>query len=566
MCRLTGFFLLVVLLFSCSRNHDSGSSPYSAEDLDFNSLIHNYLSTGFSSGITDVEVTEDEVRITGRYGGQGSFHVAEIPPFMDLLRLEEPLTSVSESSPAMIVQPDGDGTRFTVTLDRMLVLEGGLSYDRLLSKWAVFETGEDGPRLVSAAHYADEVPLKRHLSPVPLKNKKGVGGITNNAFVSDFEDLDLGSATMNMFVTGFAYLSPLPGTIAYEYGGRTYYFDENYLKTNLDAVLLKAGERDMAVAAILLVQPASVSADPALGDLLMNDGCNGGTLTLPDMTSAEAVNCFAAIVSFLVDRYTREDGKYGRIAQWIVMNEVDIASSWANIGPRPELVFTDYYIKILRLVNNILRQYDDTAETFVSMSHSWTGLSGDYPALSMLNTINRMGKMEGDYRWALAYHSYAGDLLNPRCWECPWPTFAMDTYYVTFKNLEVLDKWIFMSENMYQGKYRRSVWLSEAGVNSRSYSEEDLEEQAAGWAYAWKKIKALDGIDAIQWHNWFDNEGDGGGALLGLRKYNDDTYGGEAKPVWYLYQASGTANEDQAFSPYLDVIGIPDWNIIRPVE
>lgn len=554
------------LMFSgaCEKHGQAESSPYSAEDNDFNTSIRNYLGSSFSSVINGVTVTEDKVRITGHYDGTQDFFIAEIPPYMDLLRVDEPLTVIASDGIASDGQ-EGSGD-FSVEVDRHIPVRGGRTYDRLLSKWAVFEKTQEGGRLVSAAHYADEVTALRELRPVPLKNKKGIGGISVNRFVSDFDDLDLGSATLNMYVTQFTYLSYVPGTVAHEYGGRTYYFDENYLKSALDATLLEAGKRDMAVAAILLVQPASAAADPQLGNLLMPDGYRAGNLTLPDMTSEEAVSCFAAIVDFLAERYTREDGLYGRVAQWIVMNEVDIASSWADIGPKPEYVFTDYYIRILRLVNNIVRQYDSNAETFVSMSHSWTGLSGDYPVKSMLETINRMGKMEGDYRWALAYHSYAGDLLNPRCWECPWSSFSMDSHFVTFRNLEVLDKWIYMPENMYLGTRKRSVWLSEAGLNSRSYSEEDLREQAAGWAYAWKKIKALSGIDGIQWHNWFDNVGDGSGALLGLRKYNDSEYGGEAKPVWELYRVSGTEEEDRAFEPYLEVIGIPDWDIIQTVR
>lgn len=63
--------------------------------------------------------------------------------------------------------------------------------------------------------------------------------------------------------------------------------------------------------------------------------------------------------------------------------------------------------------------------------------------------------------------------------------------------------------------------MSEAGINSRSYSEESFKEQSAGFAYAWKKLNGLEGIDGLQWHNWFDNEGDGGGILLGLRKFID---------------------------------------------
>lgn len=124
----------------------------------------------------------------------------------------------------------------------------------------------------------------------------------------------------------------------------------------------------------------------------------------------------------------------------------------------------------------------------------------------------------------LAYHSYAQDLTNPCTWNEPNATYSMNTQFVTFKNLEVLHKWAMDGENKYKGTVKRSVWLSEAGVNSRDYSEEELQKQAAGFAYAWKKINALEGIDGIQWHNWFDNQVEG--ACLGLRKYLDETYKG----------------------------------------
>ena len=81
----------------------------------------------------------------------------------------------------------------------------------------------------------------------------------------------------------------------------------------------------------------------------------------------------------------------------------------------------------------------------------------------------------------------------------------MDTEHATLKNLEVLDKWVGISQNQYKGNIRRSVWLSEAGTCSPSYEDKDLQDQAAGFAYGWKKINALDGINGIQWHSWFDH-------------------------------------------------------------
>ena len=116
-------------------------------------------------------------------------------------------------------------------------------------------------------------------------------------------------------------------------------------------------------------------------------------------------------------------------------------------------------------------------------------------------------------------------------------------------------------ENKYKGTIKRSVWLSEAGVNSPTYSDEDFQKQAASLAFAWKKINALEGIDGLQWHNWFDHPGDG--ACFGLRKYLDESYRGEAKPVWEVYRKAGTNEEDEYFEQFLPLIGIPDWNIIE---
>ena len=128
---------------------------------------------------------------------------------------------------------------------------------------------------------------------------------------------------------------------------------------------------------------------------------------------------------------------------------------------------------------------------------------------------------------------------------------------MTLKNLEVLDKWVKTSRNQYKGTIRRSVWLSEAGTCSPSYEDKDLQDQAAGFAYGWKKINALDGINGIQWHSWFDHLGDG--VPLGLRKYSDEEYKGEAKPVWTTYQKAGTDEEDDYFKQYLERIGIKSW-------
>lgn len=536
------------LLVSCEK---IGADRYSPQDLELDELIQNYVSASYSSKISDVTVTGDKVRISGTYAGTGEFRIAEVPPYMDLLKLDEPLS---------VIEPDS--REFSVETGRWLETGDGIVYDRLLSKWAIFEKDGDSWKLVSAARYADTVPAISSPEAVPLRNKKGLGGIFMNEHISDFDELDTGSATLNFFVPQFTYLSPGDGRIEHRYGGRSYWFDENFIKSNLDRVLEETGRRNMSVAGILLVQNEAAAADKELAQLLTDPGnTGGGTLLMPNMTSPESVNCFAAIVDFLVSRYSRDADRFGRVAHWIVLNEVDGGSSWANMGTRPQYFYTDYYIKVMRLVNNILRQYDQNAETFASFTHSWTLPALDFPAKEMIETIDAMGKKEGDYRWALACHSYPWDLLDPRCWECPYSTPSMDTQCVSFRNLEVLDKWVRMPEHMYLGVHKRSVWLSEAGLNSRSYSEWDLKEQAAGTAFAWKKVQALEGIDGWQWHNWFDNTGDGAGAMLGLRKYREEN-DGEAKPAWHVFRAAGTEEEDGEFRQWLEYLGLSGWDEI----
>lgn len=68
----------------------------------------------------------------------------------------------------------------------------------------------------------------------------------------------------------------------------------------------------------------------------------------------------------------------------------------------------------------------------------------------MLDQMNQFSKAEGDFFWSLACHSYPAQLGNPCTWDDAQATFSMDTEYVTLKNLEVLDKWVGISQNQYK--------------------------------------------------------------------------------------------------------------------
>lgn len=505
--------------------------------------IKDYLSKEYACHITDVTVGETSVTIQGDYTGEGTFFLGEIPPFVDMFKTEkiEFKIPLSENS-------------FSIQLDRYVAV-GDFKYDRLLSKWAVFKEGADVDELVSHARYAnvDAIHAKQSVEAVPLKSKKGLGGLINHELLThDLDELGISSATINIPISNFMHLSEQPGDIPYTYGGKTYYFNEQYLISSFDVVLQQTSQRGISVAGILLIAPSGDA-----GELLKHPDYNGvAPYTMPNMTTVESTQCYAAALDFLAQRYSDPDM---RIAHWIIHNEVDGGIHWTNMGDKPIATFMDTYLRSMRMCYNIVHQYDQHSEVFISFSHGWNIAAGGgwYKVRDMLDLMNQFSKAEGDFFWSLACHSYPAQLGNPCTWDDAQATFSMDTEYVTLKNLEVLDKWVGISQNQYKGNIRRSVWLSEAGTCSPSYEDKDLQDQAAGFAYGWKKINALDGINGIQWHSWFDHLGDG--VPLGLRKYSDEEYKGEAKPVWTTYQKAGTDEEDDYFKQYLERIGIKSW-------
>jgi hypothetical protein len=268
-------------------------------------------------------------------------------------------------------------------------------------------------------------------------------------------------------------------------------------------------------------------------------------------------------MDFLCSRYNGM-GNRGRIGHWIMHNEIDAGTTWTNMGEKqPRLYFMDTYIKSMRLVYNIVRQYDPAAWVLVSFTHNWTKIDEDYAVVSQLDDLLAYTDAEGDFQWGVAFHPYPRDLTRPAFWiDDKGLTTSMDTPYVTFYNLEVYDKWARDPKHFYQGKEKRLVILSENGTNTPTYSDEDQALQAAGACWVWKKVQALDGIDAIQWHGWLDHEQEFG-LRSGFRKYGtdpNDPYG--KKKSWYVWQAAGTDKEDEVFEPYKAIIGINDWDEI----
>lgn len=501
--------------------------------------IKDYLAKDYPSKVTNVQVTSDKVIIKGNCGGSGTYLLAEITPWQDVTELEKyPYTQ------------DLSGGGFTVTVDRIVPNREGIRYDKVFSKWAVVKVDGDRQTLDSHARYADDVVPKKSPAALPLRNKKGFGAGDIDLYFSDCKEMNVGSITMNVvlndYITG-------EGS-GYSYGGQNYSLGA--FKDYVDRVTRRAGEMDLVVSAIILCQTNSIFKDPEN---------KGGNYTMPNLTTAKAFNLYAAALEHMASTHCTPGN---RISHWIMHNEVDFANEWTNMGDQPMMRYLDRYIKSMRICYNIVRQYDQNASVLGSYTHCWAKADGSFAPKMMLEKTVEYSSAEGDFRWGVAYHPYPQNLTNPSFWiDDTQATYSLNSKYVTFKNLEVIDAWIRQKENFYKGKTKRVLFLSEQGTNSPSYSESDLALQAAGGAWAWKKVSKLDGIDAIQWHNWADNKAEGG-LRIGLRTFAEGSVSDlTPKPVWYVWKAAGTAEEDSVFDQYKTTLGISDWDsILNTVE
>lgn len=501
--------------------------------------IKDYLAKDYPSKVMNVQVTSDKVIIKGNCGGSGTYLLAEITPWQDVTELEKyPYTQ------------DLSGGGFTVTVDRIVPNREGIRYDKVFSKWAVVKVDGDRQTLDSHARYADDVVPKKSPEAVPLRNKKGFGAGDIDLYFSDCKEMNVGSITMNVVLNEY-----IKGEgSGYSYGGQNYSLGA--FKDYVDRVTRRAGEMDLVVSAIILCQTNSIFKDPEN---------KGGNYTMPNLTTAKAFNLYAAALEHMASTHCTPGN---RISHWIMHNEVDFANEWTNMGDQPMMRYLDRYIKSMRICYNIARQYDQNASVLGSYTHCWAKADGNYAPKKMLEATVAYSEAEGDFRWGVAYHPYPQNLTKPSFWiDDTQATYSLNSKYVTFKNLEVIDAWIRQKENFYKGKTKRVLFLSEQGTNSPSYSESDLALQAAGGAWAWKKVSKLDGIDAIQWHNWADNKAEGG-LRIGLRTFAEGSVSNlTPKPVWYVWKAAGTAEEDSVFDQYKTTLGISDWDsILNTVE
>ena len=518
--------------------------------------LRTYLHHAYPCRVTNVAVTGQQIVVTGEVAGQPTdFCLVEAPLYADITEIKQFPTIIE-------LHPDAGG-RFAVTLNRQRKT-GAITFDRLLSRWAVAKRQGDTFTLLSHARYPDRVQALFDLPEEKPRNKKGIGGFGADRPISDVADLGLSAATVNIVLNSLFATTPGPNRSAFPYGGRTWYAEDRNI-ASLDRTLQATAQHHLVVSAIILLgQGGNAPPDSFSHRIAHPDADPSGIFVMPNVSSEDGLTAYAAALDYLAHRYSRPDTKYGRIHHWILHNEVNAGWIWTNAGEKTPLLYTDLYQRSMRVAHLIARQYDSHSKAFISLEHHWNiRPTHIYAGREILDLLLDFSAAEGDFDWAIAYHPYPQNLFDPRVWADTEAVFTFDTPKITYKNLEVLDAWVRQPRARFLGKTLRTVHLAEQGLNSMDYTEKSLRDQAAGMAYAWNKYKDLTTIEVFDYHNWVDNRGEGG-LRIGLRRFPDDKDEPLGKkPIWYVYQALGTAREAEVTAFAKPIIGIKDWSEVR---
>ncbi|CAM3681042.1 DUF5722 domain-containing protein [Cohnella lubricantis] len=478
----------------------------------------------------------------------------------ELATYEDPKTVLEERTP-LAEAALGASFRFDTTLH-----DGERS--RLYSKFAVAaDTGDGGYTLIAAPQYVvNAEAIAANDEPYP--EAKSIKGLQVQ-MTGDAQELGISHAALNVPYNELTYKTNNhpDNTISYTVEGKTYYFRKDRIE-QLDRQIKSLSDNGIIVSLILIMYDTK-NSDSANEYLIHPDSEPGGTVYALNTSNAIGVEYVKAATKFLADRYSMPGQPYGRAVNYIVGNEIGQNKVWNNMGPKPLEEYVRQYEQTLRLVDTIVKSAYANARTYVSLDHFWDeNLGSDsvwkYDNKAIVDRLNALTKAEGDFGWNIAFHPYPQDLFNPRFWNDADATDSPNTQLISFKNLDVLVNYMKQQEELYNGSMRRII-LSEQGFHSLTNSPEDQQLQAAAYAYAYYKVRFLDGIDAFILHRHVDH-GQEGGLNLGLWTHAPGTVvtPDRHKAVYDVFKYIDTSRSLEVTDFAKSVIGIGDWTEVIP--
>lgn len=351
---------------------------------------------------------------------------------------------------------------------------------------------------------------------------------------------------------------------SWEFQGRKFYFKNKYV-SQLDRQIKPLSDADVVVNLIILVYRTN---DARTDRIMLHPGYDSSAPNRLGAFNNETElgrQWLAATMEFIAARWSRPDQLHGRVAGYIIGNEVNSHWWWSNMGQVSLRSFADDYLEVLRTTHTAIRRQSSWARVYISLDHNWNRFHGDcelkaFPGKHFVDYLASQTASDDDteFDWHVAFHPYPEDLFDPRFWEDQSAIPSFDSPRITFKNLAVLVNYFRRTELLCNGRPRRII-LSEQGFHSPATDEGEA-IQAAAYCYAYKKVEALQGIDSFILHRHIDHPHEGG-LQLGLRHRADDgSLEGPKKLIYDCFRYADTPSWREHFDFALPILGVKDWD------
>lgn len=452
--------------------------------------------------------------------------------------------------------------------------------DNLYKKYYVVQDG----KILAGPVYASEIYSLRTKEPFEQATKKGIT-LEDSSTINIAEEMGVSNTVINMDLCSLIVAnedsdgnpidnSKKSGLIAYESNGETFYFNEDYVKSQ-DGLISAYSKQGINVTLVIIAWAKTWTSSYPSSLLYLAASENRQTMAFNTSTERGREYWIAAM-EFMANRYSKTS-TIGLVDKYVIGNEIDYTYDWSLMQPNKDSKgkyqrlefnkFMEEFARTFRLANMAVKKNNSAAKVVISLTHNWAvncyesyNASGNsirinsYAPKDILDWMGTYEKARGDYDWGIAVHPYPIGTTSSKPtvtdvsftgkngtaypitgdWETsPWITAA---------NLELYQLYMEQPENMYNGELR-TVSITETSIcsldedaNTAAAYKQSTYEQAASIAQYYYRAANIECIDAIAYFQPHDQST----YKLGLMQES-----GKEKPAYNVWKYIDT---DKSFS------------------
>ncbi|MBQ3078840.1 MAG: hypothetical protein IJC48_02410 [Clostridia bacterium] len=451
----------------------------------------------------------------------------------------------------------------TVLLRQMLTFEDGIAlvsrfageHDRAFGRFYLYAGEEKLPGICYTTEIEESACSEKYPALRTIKSLN-----TGYKIAAPLGCDQQGRPDINL--PAFISLREQPGTFPYRFEGQTYYIFEDAVRA------MEAAIKGYKVSTVVVLNSPCRFGSKKEQDML--DTCLHpkfekdapyAFISAFNMTTVEGQRVFAAFLSFLSEKYACGNEETGRINGAVISNEINLQYNWGNMGPVPKEYYMEEYTEAMRLAWLATARHFRNFRIYISLANNWNievGAPGYfYRGKDLIDLLGERCAQDGNFPWHVAHHPYPESFDHPDFWNDRWATFELTTRLITYKNMEVLERYMSKPALLYKGVQRR-ILFSEQGFNSGSGPLSGLMKKhaAAGYVLSFLKARNMKTVDMITHHSTIDNPHEFG-LNLGIYEYDKDApfCKGKAKPIENMVRAMDTPYEGPAIEYARQVIG-----------